>query len=214
MDVEARQRDVVGVGEEASLARALPGMLLRFIRNFSRQRFPDLSARSVEADPHRRAGGEGEYGAAQLALQIEHQVIFGGAQRGDQPRRADVRRRSPRRRPFVAGKFDDIADRGILPQQFGDLGRHQPIDARLRIAPPQFVEHRKRVHDVADRRQLDQQDLLKIAAAEIVSWHGCVRSRKYLGDCARLASPATPVPASPAFRRGARPSPTAHRRWH
>ena len=70
-------------------------------------------------------------------------------------------------------------------QQFGDRRRHQPIQSRRRIAPPQLVQHRKCVHHVADRRQLDQQDLAEIAAAQIVR-HGCplgvqlARSRRLL----------------------------------
>ena len=76
MQIERRQRDVMGISEPAAFARTLPGVLLRFVRNLPRQRFPDVRARLVEADPYRRAGGEGKHGAAQLALQIEHQIVF------------------------------------------------------------------------------------------------------------------------------------------
>ena len=39
---------------------------------------------------------------------------------------------------------------------------------RRRVAAAQFVEHRQRVDDVADRRQFDQQDFAKVAAAQFV----------------------------------------------
>jgi hypothetical protein len=38
-----------------------------------------------------------------LALQIDDQIVFDGAQLCDQPRRGDKRRKTPRRRAFVAG---------------------------------------------------------------------------------------------------------------
>ena len=47
-------------------------------------------------------------------------------------------------------------------------GRDEPIDPGRGKASPQFCQHRQGVNDVAHRRELDQEDTLEIARAEII----------------------------------------------
>ena len=161
--LERGQRDEMRVGKPASFAGALPGVLARFIRKFARHFFPAARDRFAETDPHRRRGCPCAQSAAQLTLQIEDEVITGGAQPRGQARGIRQWRETPRPGPFLAREFEDVIDRRMRLQEFGDRRRHQPIDLRGRITAPQLVQHRECVHHVADGRQLDQQNLAEVA---------------------------------------------------
>jgi hypothetical protein len=167
MDIERRHRNVVRVGEPAPLARSLPGMLARLGRKASRRSIPDACARPVETDPHRRTARQYEHGGPELAVHVDDEVVGVGAQLCREPPVIDKRRQRPRLRPIVAREFDDVGDSRIMPQQFGDGRRDQPIDLRGRVAPPQSVEHGDGMHNIADGRQFDQQNFAKVAALQV-----------------------------------------------
>ena len=161
MEIEGRDRDVMCVGEPASLTRALPGVLAGFLREFSRRGVPHAFSRPVKADPYRRAGRQREDRGAELPVHIDNEVVAGPAKLGGQAQRP------PRRRPVVAGKLDDVADSRVLPEKLADRRCHQPIQLRFRIAAAQFVQDRHGVDDVADGRQFDQQNLAELPVAQI-----------------------------------------------
>ena len=55
----------------------------------------------------------------------------------------------------------------MVAQQLTDRWRDQPIQLRRRIAPPQLVQDRDGVNDVADGGQFDQQNFAEITVAQI-----------------------------------------------
>ena len=167
MDFERRQANMMRVGKPAQFARPLPGMLARGLRQLAVRGGPHLRARPVETDAHWRASRQRKHGRAELAMHVDHKVITRRAQICGELRRIGKWPQPPGLRPFAAGKFDDVVDPRMVPQQLGDLRRCKPVDARRRIALAQFVKHRDRVQHVADRRQLDQQDALEVAHCEI-----------------------------------------------
>ena len=152
VNIEIRYRNMVCVGKPAALARALPRMFARCGGKGTRCRSPHACPRPVESDAHRRAGRQHEHGGAELAMQVDDEIIAVGTQPRRKPRVIDERRQRPGSRPIVAGEFDDVGDGRIVPQQLGDCRRNQPVDLRRRITLPQFVEYRHGLRDVADGR--------------------------------------------------------------
>src|ERR1700683_4501596 len=121
------------IGEPAPLTRALPGVLARFFRKFSRRGVPYIRSRAVKADPYRRAGREREDRGAELPVHVNNEVIAGAAQLCGQANWP------PRRRPIVASELDDVADGRVRAEEFADRRRHQPVQLCGRVAAAEFV---------------------------------------------------------------------------
>ena len=181
MHVERRHADVVRIGQPRTFAGALPGVLARLPRQGAARCPPHLGARSIESDPHGRTGRKGQRGGTELPVHVDHKVVVDCPELGGEPRRARERRPEPTRRPLCAVKFDDVGDRRMMPEQLGNGQGRQPVDARRSVAPPQFVQHRDRVDDVANRRQLDQQNSAEFLVPEQCKVEGQVHSRRQFG---------------------------------
>jgi hypothetical protein len=54
-------------------------------------------------------------------------------------------------REIAAGKKNDIGERRMIAYDFRVFRRDQPVDPRPRIPRPQFHEHRKCMHHIAQR---------------------------------------------------------------
>ena len=95
VNIEHRYRNMVCVGKPAALARALPRMFARFGGKGTRCRSPHACPRPVESDAHRRAGRQHEHGGAELAMQVDDEIIAVGTQPRRKPRVIDERRQRP-----------------------------------------------------------------------------------------------------------------------
>ena len=166
VQVERRHRNVMRVGEPASFARALPGVLAGLFGKLPRRGVPDAGPRPVKSDPHRRAARDREYRGAELPVHVDHQIVAVFAARG-KTRVADKRRQPPGCRPVFAVKLDNIADGRMVAEEFADRRRDQPIQLRGRVTAPQLVQHRDGVNDVADGGQFDQQNFAEVAIAQV-----------------------------------------------
>ena len=155
--------DAVRVGEGASMACGAPEA--GFGRDRFRQFPGEIAARPVKADPHRSPAGAGEDRTMQVAFQVQHQLVSYLANLGDTFCRLDQRRQSPWSRSLIMRKFQDARDRRIVPKQFRHAWAGQDINPGFRITAVYFVQQRHGLHDLSRRRQIDQQDVLKLAAA-------------------------------------------------
>jgi hypothetical protein len=61
-------------------------------------------------------------------------------------------------REIASRKENHIRERGMMTDDLRVLRRNQPINSRTGITGAQFYQHRDRVHHVAERRRLDQQN--------------------------------------------------------
>ena len=127
-----------------------------------------MRPRAIEADAYGSAGREREEAAAQLALQIDDEIVTARAQVREEPRQAGEPRTlpAPRPGPALPGKGDPAAHGGMAGDELGECRAEQPVDLGRRIAAPQLVHHRNSVHDIAQRRELDQQDPAEIGGAQ------------------------------------------------
>ncbi|MBV9969331.1 MAG: hypothetical protein JO228_05050 [Xanthobacteraceae bacterium] len=54
----------------------------------------------------------------------------------------------------------------MMPKKLGNRWFGDPVDASGRETSPQPIEHRQRVHDIANRGEFDQQNAAKFAISE------------------------------------------------
>ena len=112
-----------------------------------------LPAWHVVADPLRRAGRQGEPGAARPAVHVNHHVVPIPAQL---PRQLHVVEHAPQ----AAGALDD--DDPIEIAVAGDHRRriafHEIGEGCVRESAPQGPNHRRGEHHVADESQPDEED--------------------------------------------------------
>jgi hypothetical protein len=116
-----------------------------------------------ESDPERRARRGGDHAALDQALQIDRHVESrlaqmtverdqGPAGFGDSARRAGAA-------PGARVDRHDLAQRGIALEYHGLSALGDPDQARLGQRVVQGRGDRERVHDVADRGELDERDV-------------------------------------------------------
>jgi hypothetical protein len=112
-----------------------------------------------ESDSNRRAGLPRHPAAAEEPLQVDDEIKLPAAQVLHERDQTLCRRRlAPPTAEVAALEQDYLVQQRVVLQQVRARRREQPRDVRLRPAAAQQVEHRQRVHDVADRARLDQQD--------------------------------------------------------
>jgi hypothetical protein len=92
-------------------------------------------------------------------LQVEDRVVVVPAQADPEGAQLAARRRGPPAAgPAPQRTLDDGIETLHPAQQRGKAGLDHPVDRRLRMGRADVVHHRHRVDDVAERRQLDDQD--------------------------------------------------------
>ena len=132
---------------------------------------PRPANRPVEANAYRRAGCERDQGRPHLAVYIDHELITGPPQSGQQPYQlsggAPVAANS---RELLPIEEHDPGESRVMPHQFCVFRSDEPVDLRTGETEPQFRQQRDGMHDVAERRRLNQQDAAKIVRAERFSF--------------------------------------------
>ena len=125
-----------------------------------------LAARTIESDTQWRTGQARDEAALEKPLQVEHEIEAPCAQRAHEAR--------PSARS-VGVKDEELVD-GWVPRDERVRERpDDPSDSRARISIPHPVDERQAVHDVADRAQLYETDVLSRCA------HGGSRGRDSRG---------------------------------
>ena len=100
-------------------------------------------------------------------MHVDHQIVFRAPDLFEQIEKAQ------RGAPSLAGlreiasrEENHIRERGMITDDLRVLGCDQPVNARTRITRTQFYQHRDRMHDVAERRRLDQQNARELDALQ------------------------------------------------
>jgi hypothetical protein len=121
--------------------------------------------RPIKPDAHPRAADEREQRRTDLAMHVDHQIVFRVPDLFEQIKKAQ--RSAPSLAglgEFASGEENHIRERGMMTDDFRILRRDQPVNAGTRIARTQFYQHRDRMHDVAERRWFDQQNARELGS--------------------------------------------------
>ena len=157
VNIERRNGNSVSVRDPGTFAGAAPAVfrdVLEIVlgRNCARE-----FDRPIKPDAHSRAADQREQSRTHLAMHVDHQIVFRAPDLFEQIEEAQ------RGAPFLAGlreiasrEENHIRERGMMTDDLRVLGGDQPVNARTRITRTQFYQHRDRMHDVAERRRLDQ----------------------------------------------------------
>jgi hypothetical protein len=100
-------------------------------------------------------------------MHVDHQIVFRASDLFEQIEKAQ------RGAPFLTGlreiasrEENHIRERGMMTDDLRVLGCDQPVNARMRITRTQFYQHWDRVHNVAERRRLDQQNARELGGLQ------------------------------------------------
>ncbi len=97
-------------------------------------------------------------------MHIDHQIVFRTPDLFEQIEKAQHRPPLlPALREIAPRKKDHVRERGMMAHDLRVFRGNKPVNPRLRIARAQLDQHRDRVHDVAQRRRLDQQNARELS---------------------------------------------------
>ena len=155
LDRLAAAAERLGDARGSGRSRAAPTSRRHAVRVEQRRHL----ARVGEADADRRARLPRQPAAAEQALEVDDEVELPLAQLACEAEQSHRRRRAaPARAEAASLEADHLVELRVAVEQPRARRRHEPRDVRLRPAPAEQVQHRQRVHDVADRAGLDDQD--------------------------------------------------------
>jgi hypothetical protein len=104
----------------------------------------------------RETGDDGRLGEP---LQVEDGVVVLAAKPSHERPDLAPRGRAPGRpAPPPQGQLDDLGDAGNAADDRRERGFGHPVDARVGVQAPDVGDDGQRVHDVAQRRELDDED--------------------------------------------------------
>ena len=109
----------------------------------------------------------GEKSRTHLAMHVDHQIVFRAANLFEQIEKCQHRAPSaPALREIAPRKKNDIRERRMAAHDFRVLRRDQPVNPRTRITRAQLHQHRDRMHNIAQRRGLDQQNPRELGGSQ------------------------------------------------
>src|SRR6187551_3276443 len=134
MDIESRNGNAVSVRDPGTFAGAAPAAVRDVLEIVLGRNCPREFNRPIKSDADACAADEREQSRTQLAMHIDHQIIFGAPDLLEQIEEAE------RGAPLLAGlqeittrEQEHIRESGMMTNDFGVLRRNQPINARTRI---------------------------------------------------------------------------------
>src|SRR5262249_25572137 len=155
--IKRRNRDAMRVCNPRTLARSPPAMVRYIFKIVLGGHCRRPFYRSIETDAYARAADEREKSRTHLTMHVDHQVVFRTANLLEQIE--EIEYRAPLAtlfREIAPSEKNHVRKRRMAAHDFRVLGGDQPVNSGTRIARAQLYQHRDRVHDITQRRGLDQ----------------------------------------------------------
>jgi hypothetical protein len=165
MNIERRNGNAVSVRDPGTFTGAAPAAVRDVLEIVLRRNCAREFDRPIKPDAHSRAADEREQSRTDLAMHVDHQIVFRAADLFEQIKKAE--RSAPflsGLREFASGEENHIRERWMMTDDLRILRRDQPVNARTRITRTQFYQHWDRMHNIAERRRFDQQNARELGS--------------------------------------------------
>src|SRR6476620_1982729 len=159
VNIERRNGNAVGVRDPGTFTGAAPAAVRDILEIVLRRNCAREFDRPIKPDAHSRAADEREQSRTHLAMHVDHQIVSRAPDLFEQIKKAE--RSAPSLsgfREFASREENHIRERGMMTNYLRVLRCDQPVNSRTRVTRTQLYQHRDRMHDVAERRRLDQQN--------------------------------------------------------